>query len=63
MIVSNTTPISNLLHLHNISLLEKLFGSVYIPQAVADALDVVFSENREWVDSIERKKMAGQPLN
>jgi len=33
MIVSNTTPISNLLHLDNISLLAKLFGVAYIPEA------------------------------
>ena len=42
MIVSNTTPISNLLHLDNISLLTKLFGDVYIPEAVNNELSVVF---------------------
>jgi predicted nucleic acid-binding protein len=43
MIVSNTTPISNLLHADNISLLAKLFGTVYIPDAVANEVNVVFS--------------------
>ncbi len=36
MIVSNTTPISNLLHIDRISVLTELFGTVYIPEAVAD---------------------------
>jgi len=42
MIVSNTTPISNLLHIDKISVLNKLFGAVYIPEAVADEVNVVF---------------------
>ncbi len=43
MIVSNTTPISNLLHIDKISVLNKLFGAVYIPEAVANEVNVVFS--------------------
>ena len=34
MIVSNTTPISNLLHIDKFLVLNKLFGTVYIPEAV-----------------------------
>ncbi len=63
MIVSNTTPISNLLHLSNISLLEKLFGSVYIPKAVADELDVSFSGSREWFECVAQKKIIIQPIS
>jgi len=36
MIVSNTTPISNLLHLQLLGLFGKLFEKVMIPQAVYD---------------------------
>ena len=40
MIVSNTTPISNLLRLDKISILPDLFSAVYIPPAVTDELNV-----------------------
>ena len=62
MIVSNTTPISNLLHLNNLVLLEKLFGSVFIPEAVAGELDVSFAQNSEWLNCIEQKKIIVQPV-
>jgi predicted nucleic acid-binding protein len=52
MIVSNTTPISNLLHLNKIFLLAELFGSVYIPEAVANEVNVAFSDYREWRKSL-----------
>ena len=42
MIVSNTTPISNLLHVDKIFLLAELFGAVYIPEAVANEVNVAF---------------------
>lgn len=48
MIVSNTTPISNLLHLNQIKLLEMLFDHVYIPQAVADEVNVAFHSSVSW---------------
>lgn len=48
MIVSNTTPISNLLHIDKISLLAELFGAVYIPEAVANEVNVIFSSSSEW---------------
>jgi len=42
MIVSNTTPISNLLNIDMIVLLVELFGAVYIPEAVADEVNTQF---------------------
>jgi predicted nucleic acid-binding protein len=47
MIVSNTTPISNLLHVKLIRLLPILFSQVHIPLAVADELNVVFANCQE----------------
>jgi predicted nucleic acid-binding protein len=57
MIISNTTPISNLLHADNISLLAKLFGTVYIPDAVANEVNVVFSSCAEWQKCVEREQI------
>ena len=57
MIVSNTTPISNLLHIDKISVLNKLFGAVYIPEAVADEVNVVFSSYEEWRECLEREQI------
>ncbi|MCD6271924.1 MAG: hypothetical protein J7K30_03525 [Deltaproteobacteria bacterium] len=53
MIVSNTTPISNLLHVDKIFLLAELFDTVYIPEAVANEVNVAFSDYREWRKSLE----------
>ena len=61
MIVSNTTPISNLLHIDKISVLNKLFGAVYIPKAVADEVNVVFSSYKEWQECLEREQIIIQP--
>ncbi len=63
MIVSNTTPISNLLHLDNISLLAKLFGVVYIPEAVANEVNVVFSSCKKWEKCIEEKQIIIQSVS
>ena len=63
MIVSNTTPISNLLHLDNVSLLAELFGTVYIPEAVANELNVVFLSSREWQKCIEGEQIIIQPIS
>ena len=63
MIVSNTTPISNLLHLENISLLAGLFGAVYIPEAVANEVKVVFSSCREWEKCIEEEQIIIQSIS
>ena len=63
MIVSNTTPISNLLHLDNISLLAKLFGVVYIPEAVANEVNVVFSSCVPWQKCVEGKQIIIQSIS
>ncbi len=63
MIVSNTTPISNLLHVDKISVLSELFGAVYIPEAVANEVNVVFSSYEEWQESVERKQIIIQPIS
>lgn len=63
MIVSNTTPISNLLHIDKISLLNKLFGAVYIPEAVANEVNVVFSSCVEWQKSFEGKQIIIQSVS
>jgi len=63
MIVSNTTPISNLLHLNNISLLAEMFGAVHIPEAVANELNFVFSSRREWQKCVEKEQIIIQPIS
>ncbi len=63
MIVSNTTPISNLLHVDKISVLSELFGAVYIPEAVANEVNVVFSSYEEWQESVGRKQIIIQPIS
>ena len=52
MIVSNSTPISNLLHIKHVHLLQKLFKEVYIPDAVADELNVFFKGSRDFQDCL-----------
>lgn len=54
MIVPNTTPISNLIQLDLIGMLEKLFGEVTIPEAVGTELD----EGDEFLGNW-RKKCSG----
>ena len=63
MIVSDTTPISNLLHIDKILLLNKLFGTVYIPEAVADEVNVVFSNYEKWQECLEKKQIIIQPIS
>ena len=48
MVVSNTTPLSNLLHLGQTQILHKLFGSVSVPIAVRDELEAYFGESSSW---------------
>ena len=62
MIVSNTTPISNLLHVDKIFLLAELFGAVYIPKAVANEVNVAFSDCGEWRESLEGGRIIIQPI-
>ncbi len=63
MIISNTTPISNLLHADNISLLVKLFGTVYIPDAVANEVNVIFSSCAEWQKCVEKEQIIIQSIS
>ena len=63
MIVSNTTPISNLLHIDKISLLAELFGAVYIPEAVANEVNVIFSSSSEWQKCLDEKQVIVQPIS
>ena len=62
MIVSNTTPISNLLHVDKIFLLAELFGAVYIPEAVANEVNVAFADCGEWRESLEGGRIIIQPI-
>lgn len=62
MIVSNTTPISNLLHIDHTSLLSKLFDTVYIPEAVADELEIAFSSYIKWKNCIKNKEIVIQTV-
>ena len=52
MIVSNSTPISNLLHIKHVHLLQKLFREVYIPDAVADELNAFFKDSNDFQDCL-----------
>ncbi|MFV9689412.1 MAG: DUF3368 domain-containing protein [Desulfobacteria bacterium] len=63
MIVSNTTPISNLLHIDKISLLAELFGTVYIPEAVRNEVNVVFSSCEEWQKCVEEEQIIIGPIS
>lgn len=63
MIVSNTTPISNFLHVGKLSVLGELFGVVYIPEAVANEVNVAFSGCKEWQESLEGKQIIIQPIS
>jgi len=62
MIVNNTTPISNLLHVDKIFLLAELFGAVYIPEAVANEVNVAFADCGEWRESLEGGRIIIQPI-
>lgn len=48
MIVSNTTPISNFLHLDRIDLLQGMFEVIHIPPGVKQEINAAFSENTSW---------------
>ena len=50
MIVSNTTPLSSLLKIGQVGLLERLYGRVAIPTEVADELDQAGSVHQGWRD-------------
>lgn len=51
MIVSNTTPISNFLHLGQMEILKKIFKELHIPGAVHREIEAFFSGDRLWINS------------
>ena len=63
MIVSNTTPISNFLHIDKISVFSELFGAVYIPEAVANEVNIGFSSYQEWQECVEGERIIIQPIS
>ncbi len=62
MVVSNTTPLSNLLHLGQTQLLPKLFGSVSVPIAVRDELDAYFGESSGWLECVSAGWVVVEPV-
>lgn len=54
MIVSNTTPISNFLHLKRVDILQYLFQHIHIPHAVKDELDEFFSGDTQWQQALQQ---------
>jgi uncharacterized protein len=63
MVVSDTTPISNLLNLDLISILGELFGTVYIPGAVADEINASFSSSQSWRQSLDQERIVIVPIS
>jgi predicted nucleic acid-binding protein len=47
MIVSNTTPLSNFLHLNRMDILQRLFTHIHIPQLVREELEEFFSTHEQ----------------
>ena len=52
MIVSNTTPISNFLHLNRLDILKQLFEEIHIPVAVKQEIEVYFPNHKTWQQSL-----------
>ena len=48
MIVSNTTPISNFLHLGQMEILKTIFKELHIPMAVYSEIEAYFSGDNQW---------------
>lgn len=64
LIVSDTSPITNLIHINQLELLNKLFGEIIIPDKVFGELSVyenqkITVENHDWilVKSVKDKKL------
>jgi len=55
MIISNTTPISNFLNIGQIDLLKRFFSTIHIPHAVYKEINIHFSNNSEWQQSLDDK--------
>ena len=48
MIVCNTTPISNFLHLGRMDILKAIFHELHIPMAVHSEIEAHFSDDHQW---------------
>ena len=48
MIVSNTTPISNFLHLGQMEILKTIFKELHVPMAVHSEIEDYFLGNYQW---------------
>jgi predicted nucleic acid-binding protein len=48
MIVSNTTPISNFLHLGQMEILKTIFKELHVPMAVHSEIETYFSGDHQW---------------
>ena len=48
MIVSNTTPLSNFLHLDRLDIVTSLFPCIHIPSAVNDEIETFFAHHGGW---------------
>ena len=48
MIVSNTTPISNFLHLGQMEILKTIFKELHVPMAVHSEIEAYFSGDSQW---------------
>ena len=48
MIVSNTTPISNFLHLGRMEILKTIFKELHVPMAVYSEIEAYFSGDNQW---------------
>lgn len=55
MIVSNTTPISNFLHLERMDILQELFGTIHIPYAVKQEIEEYFHSNSLWHSCLQKE--------
>ena len=55
MIVSNTTPISNFLHLGQMEILKTIFKKLHIPMAVHSEIDTYFSGDDQWQRCLDKK--------
>ena len=61
MVVCNTTPLSNLLHLGQTLLLGKLFGRVVAPQAVREEIEAYFAADAGWKRCIREEEVVVEP--
>ena len=53
MIVSNTTPLSNFLHLERMDILQQFFEEIHIPFAVKKEIEECFQGNVQWRKSLD----------